>query len=141
MVLYVDLSDKAGVGSWVEATYKIGGVYKASNDFLTLVTTSGEELTIRRAAQTGAIKMADGVAYPISDECTGACSAAGSARRLNTDEALEAPVEFDEGGAARRSLRGGEHGGGDRRLGRGGGVMAIGGFSTFIQPGGSIGGR
>ena len=107
VVLYVDLSDKAGVGSWVEATYKIGGVYKASNDFATLVTTSGEELTIRRAAQTGAIKMADGVAYPISDECTGACSAAGSARRLNTDEALEAPVEFDEGGADRRLLRGG----------------------------------
>ena len=93
LVFYADLSTDATVGTWVEATFKVAGVYKASNDVATIVMTSGEKVVIRNAAQTGDLLM-DGKAYPISDECTGACSAADSRRRLATDAAVT-PVKFD----------------------------------------------
>ena len=91
LVFYADLSTYAAVGGWVEATYKVAGVYKASNDQATVVMTSGEKVTIRRTARTGDLLM-DGVTYPISDECTGACSA--GSRRLTTDITAGEPVAF-----------------------------------------------
>ena len=92
LVFYADFSADANIGSWVEATYKVAGVYKASNDLATIVMTSGEKLTIRRTTQTGTL-LSGGVTYPISDQCTGTCSMVGSSRRLSTDVAA-APVEI-----------------------------------------------
>ena len=86
LVFYVDLTSKANVSAWAEATYKVAGVYKVSNDVATLVMTSGEEVTIRRTAQSGTIRMSDGVEYPIAAACTGTC--ASGSRRLNTDEGM-----------------------------------------------------
>lgn len=93
LVFYTDLTTDATMGTWVEATFKVAGVYKASNDVATIVMTSGEKVVIRKSAKTGDLLM-DGKAYPISDECTDECSAADSRRRLATDTGF-APVKFD----------------------------------------------
>ena len=93
MVFYADMSTDANIGSWVEATYKVAGVYKASNDLATIVMTSGEKATIRRSTQSGTL-LSNGATYPISDKCTGTCSVQGSSRRLRTDVAVTDPIEF-----------------------------------------------
>ena len=93
MVFYADMSTDANIGSWVEATYKVAGVYKASNDLAIIVMTSGEKATIRRSTQSGTL-LSNGATYPISDKCTGTYSVQGSSRRLRTDIAVTEPVEF-----------------------------------------------
>ena len=117
LVFYADFSADASIGSWVEATYKVAGVYKASNDLATIVMTSGEKLTIRRTTQTGTL-LSGGVTYPISDQCTGTCSMVGSSRRLSMDVAA-APVEIM----------------GQRRLGYFSALQTSGSF-TMMQAGG-----
>ena len=93
LVFYADLTNDRNVGGWAEATFKVAGVYKASNDVCSIRTTSGATVTIRRAAQSGTLTM-DGETYPISNTCTGSCSVTGSSRRLATDDVPATPVEF-----------------------------------------------
>ena len=93
LVFYVDLTALAGAGAWAEATFKVAGVWKINNDVATIKMTSGESVTIRRAAKTGELLM-NGASYPVSDKCTGTCSVQGSSRRLRTDNAVTEPVEF-----------------------------------------------
>ena len=90
LVFYADLTADARFGAWVEATFKVAGVLKLSNDVATIVTTSGETVTIRRTAQTGDLVMG-GSTYPISDTCTGACSS--SRRKLHASDASSPPSE------------------------------------------------
>ena len=89
IVFFADLSTLVGTGAWAEATYQVGGVYKINNDVATIKTTSGEAITLRRAAQSGELLM-NGVSYPISDVCAGACSA--GARKLSTAPTTASPV-------------------------------------------------
>merc|ERR1719473_1608889 len=89
IVFYVDLTALAGAGAWAEATFKVAGVWKVNNDVATIKMTSGESVTIRRAAKTGALLM-DGVSYPVSDICTGTCSV--GARKLSTDTHSSPPM-------------------------------------------------
>ena len=94
LVFYADMTADARFGGWVEATYKVGGVMKASNTVATIVTTTGETVTIRRAAAglgAGELRM-NGVDYPISDTCTGTCSV--GRRKLSTDAEVKEPVVF-----------------------------------------------
>ena len=74
---YVDMTAAAGVGGAVEATFKIAGAYKRSNDACTLVTTNGYSISLNTAAQSGSIVM-DGSTYPITT------TAPASGRRLET---------------------------------------------------------
>jgi len=76
IVFIADLTNLAEVGSWVEMTMKISGVYKADANKAFLRTNSGETLTIDRAAKSGTVKI-DGTAYPITDTLP-------AGRRLNT---------------------------------------------------------
>ena len=76
IVFIADLTNLAEVGSWVEMTMKISGVYKADANKAFLRTNSGETLAIDRAAKSGTVKI-DGTAYPITD-------ALPAGRRLNT---------------------------------------------------------
>ena len=126
MVFYADMSTDANIGSWVEATYKVAGVYKASNDLATIVMTSGEKATIRRSTQSGTL-LSNGATYPISDKCTGTCSVQGSSRRLRTDIAATQPVQF----SGPRAAAGAPHG---RELGFFSAIMTSGSF-TMMQAG------
>jgi len=76
VVVFADLTNLAEVGSWVEMTMKISGVYKADANKAFLLTNSGETITIDRAAKSGTVKIG-GTAYPIADDLPGK-------RRLNT---------------------------------------------------------
>ena len=76
IVVYANLTSLAEVGSWVEMTMKISGVYKADANKAFLRTNSGETLAIDRAAKSGTVKI-DGTAYPITDTLP-------AGRRLNT---------------------------------------------------------
>ena len=76
IVFIADLTSLAEVGSWVEMTMKISGVYKADANTAFLRTNSGETLAIDRAAKSGTVKI-DGTAYPITDTLP-------AGRRLNT---------------------------------------------------------
>ena len=106
LVFYADMTANPAVGAWTEATFNVAGVYKTSNDVCTIVTTSGEHVTIRRAAQTGDLLMG-GQTYPISDTCTGTCAA--GRRKLSTDAEVKEPVKLHP---SRRQLQfGGAFGG------------------------------
>jgi hypothetical protein len=63
---YVDMTDDADVGGLVEATYKIAGAYKRSNDKLVLETTNNHKIVIDAAAQSASIKM-NGISYPVHE--------------------------------------------------------------------------
>ena len=89
VVFYADLTALASTGSWAEVTFKVAGVLKANNDVATIKTTSGEAVTVRRAAKTGELLM-NGVSYPISDQCTGSCSA--GRRKLATEVNVSPPA-------------------------------------------------
>ena len=91
LVFYVDLTALAGAGAWAEATFKVAGVWKINNDVATIKMTSGESVTIRRAAKTGELLM-NGASYPVSDKCSGTCSV--GARRLATDMEVVSPPVF-----------------------------------------------
>ena len=93
IVFIADLTNLAEVGSWVEMTMKISGVYKADANKAFLRTNSGETLAIDRAAKSGTVKI-DGTAYPITDTLP-------AGRRLNT-VASQPPVLS----ASRRQLFG-----------------------------------
>lgn len=127
LVFYADLSTKPGVGSWVEATYKIAGVYKPSNDVATLTMTSGETLTLKRSDKSGTINIG-GASYPIADKCIGTCSVTGSSRRLRTDIAAAEPVQFTGPRGATSTPRG-------RGLGYFSALQTSGSF-TMMQAGG-----
>jgi len=106
LVFYVDLSANADVGGWAEATYKVGGVYKPSNDVAMFTMTSGERLILRRPQKSGEIRI-DGITYPIADKCSGTCSI--GARRLLTEVEAKA-VTFTgprprDGGRMQQSRR------------------------------------
>jgi hypothetical protein len=102
LVFYADLTTNARFGGWVEASYKVGGTLKESNDVATIVMTSGESVTIRRTAQTGELYL-NGAKYPISDTCTGTCSS--SLRRLNNDATPAVEFHPQRSLAERRQLR------------------------------------
>lgn len=96
VTFFVDLTNKQNAGGWAEASYKVAGVFKVSSSYATLVTTSGEELTINRATQTGVL-YTGGNSYPISDRCVGACASATSGRRLRTGMVREVvPVHVNK---------------------------------------------
>jgi len=130
VTFYADLSSMAGVNSWTEATFQIGGVYKASDDVAHLMANSGERVTIRRAAKTGDVVI-DGATYPISDKCEGPCVE--GSRRLSVDDRQET-VTFTPAVPSvaenRRNLR----------RGRGGFLSTQGSFTLSSGGGGEGGG-
>jgi hypothetical protein len=86
---YVDMTSDAAVGGAVEATYKVAGAYKRSNDKVILETTNGHKLTIDAAAQTASITM-NGVSFPVHQEDPTATS---GGRRLETlVDGMEPPM-------------------------------------------------
>ena len=73
IVFIADLTNLAEVGSWVEMTMKISGVYKADANKAFLRTNSGETLTIDRAAMRARRGLATAAcafqAYPVIPYC------------------------------------------------------------------------
>lgn len=53
---YVDMTSDAAVGGAVEATYKVAGAYKRTNDKVILETINGHKIVIDAAAQTASIQ-------------------------------------------------------------------------------------
>ena len=127
----MDLTTDSSVGSWAEATYKVAGVYKASNDVATIVMTSGEKVTIRRTDRTAELRGTDGVTYPISDECTGSCSDDGSRRRLGTNAGPVSSIQFTGPRMTRATKESTDN---HRKLGFFSALMTTGSF-TMMQAG------
>jgi len=68
---YADMTADASVGGWVEATYKISGAFKQSNERVRLSTPEGHLITLDASALggSGTIAMAaSGATYTISDQ-------------------------------------------------------------------------
>jgi hypothetical protein len=61
---YIDLTADAQVGGAVEATYKVAGAFKRTNNKLFLETTNGHTISIDAASKTASINM-NGVSYPV----------------------------------------------------------------------------
>ena len=66
ITMYIDMTSDATVGGAVEATFKIAGAYKRTNNKAFLVTTNGYKIVIDATAQSGTITI-DGATFSIFD--------------------------------------------------------------------------
>ena len=56
------------VGGWVEATFKVSGAYKLSNDVVFFSTPEGHVVRLDHTAESGDITMANGLVHAISEQ-------------------------------------------------------------------------
>ena len=68
LTMYIDMTTAAAISGWVEATYKVSGCYKKSDERLYLSTPEGHVITIDASQSRGTIAMADGANYDITDQ-------------------------------------------------------------------------
>ena len=118
LVMYVDKS-AAAEGGVVEATFKIEGAVKTSENVATFYTPNGFAITLDADAQSGTIAM-DGATYPVLDElpAEGRRLVAGDAPMLETVSGRQLAEKHED----RR-----------RKLGFSGALMTSGSFTMMAS--------